>query len=85
MEVGMINTVRVQEKGQVTIPANIRRRLKLKKGDLVTFIATENGVVIKSLDLTAGDLLDALRKKLQAKGISLETILENAQKMSSDA
>jgi AbrB family looped-hinge helix DNA binding protein len=53
----MITTVRVQEKGQVTIPRDIRRLLKLKKGDLVTFISTENGVLIKTLDLAADDLL----------------------------
>ena len=31
-----LNTVRVQEKGQVTIPLRIRKKLNLKKGDLVT-------------------------------------------------
>jgi len=36
----MISTVRVQEKGQVTIPRTIRRQLNLKKGDLGTFIST---------------------------------------------
>ena len=81
----MITTVRVQEKGQVTIPSNIRRRLKLKKGDLVTFVATENGVVIKTLDLAANDLLDVLGKKLQVKGISLNNILDRAQNMSGEA
>jgi AbrB family looped-hinge helix DNA binding protein len=85
MEVDMITTVRVQEKGQVTIPSNIRRRLKLKKGDLVTFVATENSVVIKTLDLAASDLLEILAKKLQAKGISLNIVLERAQNMSSEA
>ena len=35
--------VRVQEKGQVTLPLEIRRKLKLKKGDLVTFVETEDG------------------------------------------
>jgi AbrB family looped-hinge helix DNA binding protein len=81
----MITTVRVQEKGQVTIPSNIRRRLKLKKGDLVTFVATENGVVIKTLDLAANDLLEILGKKLQPKGIALNIVLERAQNMSGEA
>ena len=81
----MITTVRVQEKGQVTIPSNIRRRLKLKKGDLVTFVATENGVVMKTLDLAANDLLGVLEKKLLVKGISLNNILDRAQNMSGEA
>jgi len=80
----MITTVRVQEKGQVTIPRNIRRQLKLKKGDLVTFVATDNGIIIKTLDLAANDLLEELNKSLLSRGIRLEAVLERAQKVDSD-
>ena len=34
------NFVRVQEKGQVTLPADVRKRLGIKKGDLVAFVET---------------------------------------------
>ena len=37
---------RVQKKGQVTIPAEIRLKLGLVEGDLVAFIETHAGVVI---------------------------------------
>jgi AbrB family looped-hinge helix DNA binding protein len=37
---------RVQKKGQVTIPAEIRQKLGLAEGDLVAFIETAEGVVI---------------------------------------
>ena len=37
---------RVQKKGQVTIPAEIRHKLGLAEGDLVAFIETEDGVMI---------------------------------------
>ena len=36
----------VQEKGQVTIPAEIRKKLGLKKGDYVAFVETDQGVMI---------------------------------------
>jgi len=39
--------VRIQEKGQVTIPRKIRKRLNLKKGDLVVFVETDSGVMVK--------------------------------------
>ena len=81
----MITTVRVQEKGQVTIPQAIRRRMKLKKGDLVTFIHTENGVVIKSLDLAADDMLSALEKSLNARGVRLDAVLERAQRAGAES
>lgn len=80
----MITTVRVQEKGQVTIPRDIRRQLKLKKGDLVTFISTENGVIIKTLDSAADDLLVILGKSLDSRGIQIEQVLTRAKTIGSD-
>ena len=47
--------VRIQEKGQVTIPRQIREKLNLKKGDLVLFIETEAGVIVKPAALIASD------------------------------
>jgi AbrB family looped-hinge helix DNA binding protein len=80
----MITTVRVQEKGQVTIPRDIRRQLKLKKGDLVTFISTENGVIIKTLGSAADDLLVILGKSLNSRGIKIEQVLTRAKITGSD-
>lgn len=80
----MITTVRVQEKGQVTIPRDIRRLLKLKKGDLVTFISTENGVVIKPIDSAADDLLVILGKSLNSRKIQIEQVLTRAKTTGSD-
>lgn len=80
----MISTVRVQEKGQVTIPQTIRRQLNLKKGDLVTFVSTENGVVIKTLDLAAKDMLATLDKTLLARGIRLSDVLARSQRVGAD-
>jgi len=43
--------VRVQEKGQVTLPAEMRKRLGLKKGDLVAVTTTDGGVLIKPVEV----------------------------------
>lgn len=67
------NTVRVQEKGQVTIPREIRKKLNLKQGDLVIFQETEAGVLIKPAAVVAEDdlrkdmtaLVRAIREKFQ--------------------
>ncbi len=80
----MISTVRVQEKGQVTIPQNVRRQLNLKKGDLVTFVSTENGVVIKTLDLAAEDLLATLETLLQDRGVRLSDLLARSQQIGAE-
>ena len=71
--------VRVQEKGQVTIPAQIRKRLKLKKGDLVIFEETEAGVMIKPAEVLVADALEEIGKALQARGITLEELLERGR------
>ncbi len=53
--------VRVQEKGQITIPTKIRRKLNLRKGDLVIFTETSEGVLIKPAEMLSQT---ELRKKL---------------------
>ncbi|MBA4379669.1 MAG: hypothetical protein C0393_03105 [Anaerolinea sp.] len=83
-EVTMYTAVRIQEKGQVTIPTNIRRKFNLKKGDLVTFVETESGVTIKSLDQVADELLTALEKELKQRGISLEKVMERGMQKGGD-
>lgn len=69
----------IQEKGQVTIPASIRRRMGLKKGDLIAFTETEEGVVITRQEVVALDLLKEIGESLKAKGIPLEELLENGR------
>jgi AbrB family looped-hinge helix DNA binding protein len=71
--------VRVQEKGQVTIPLEIRLKLNLKKGDMVTFVETENGVLIKPAEVVAIEALDAIGKALKAKGYSLKDLVERGR------
>ena len=52
-------SVRIQEKGQVTIPRQIRKKLNLKRGDLVVFVETEAGVIVKHASVIATDELQA--------------------------
>ena len=40
-------SVRVQAKGQVTIPKEIRDKLNVQPGDLVVFVETDEGVMVK--------------------------------------
>lgn len=49
--------VRVQEKGQVTIPRRIREKLNLKQGDLVLFVETDEGVMVKPASVVTDDVL----------------------------
>jgi AbrB family looped-hinge helix DNA binding protein len=73
--------VRVQEKGQVTIPLEIRQKLNLRKGDLVTFIETEDGVLIKPAEVVVAGALDEIGKALKAKGIKMEDFIERGREI----
>jgi len=73
--------VRVQERGQVTIPKEIRERLDLKKGDLVTFVETEEGVMIKPAEIVVSAALDEIGAALKARGISLDELMERGREI----
>lgn len=62
---------RVQKKGQVTIPAEIRNKLGLEEGDLVAFVETAQGVMLRAQALVPADALDKLEanwRQSQAQG-----------------
>jgi antitoxin PrlF len=65
----------MQEKGQVTIPTEIRKRLGLKKGDRVSFIETEQGVLISPQEVVALDALDKIGEILKENGLTLEDMM----------
>jgi AbrB family transcriptional regulator, transcriptional pleiotropic regulator of transition state genes len=73
--------VKVQEKGQVTIPLEIRQMLGLKKGDLVTFIITEGGVVIKPAEVIVTEALEEINRVLKDEGISLEKLMAKGREL----
>jgi len=76
----MLATVRVQEKGQVTIPSDIRKKMRLKKGDLVTFVLRNNDVVIQPVKIAVQELLADLEQSLEQRGLKLEALLLTCQR-----
>ena len=71
----MRRTYSIQENGQVTLPAEWRERLGLKKGDLVEFVETEQGLLVMPRVAVAADALDRIADALRAQGVSLEDLL----------
>ena len=76
--------VRVQERGQVTIPKEIWDRLDLKKGDLVTFVETEEGVIIKPAEIVVSTALDEIGEALKERGLSLDELIERGREIRED-
>ncbi len=73
--------VRVQAKGQVTLPRAVRERLRLKKGDLVTFVETPEGIVIKPAAVVIEEALNELAASLKAEGVTMEDLMERGRKI----
>ena len=57
-----MNLARVSANGQITVPVEIRRALKLKEGDKMLFYQKENGeIVVNNTSLVAiGDAQQAV-------------------------
>ena len=71
--------VRIQEKGQVTLPTEMRKKLGLKKGDLVAMIETDEGVLITPQQVLATRALDRIGAVLREQGLSLEELMESGR------
>ncbi|HJX39598.1 MAG TPA: AbrB/MazE/SpoVT family DNA-binding domain-containing protein [Anaerolineae bacterium] len=72
---------RVQQRGQVTIPIEFRRKLGIEEGGVVAFTETENGILISPQEVLAMDALDRVGKVLKEQGISLEELIESAREI----
>ncbi len=71
--------VRVQEKGQVTLPTEVRKRLGIKKGDLVAVTETPEGLLITPQEVLATRALDRIGAVLLEHGLSLDDLIESGR------
>jgi antitoxin PrlF len=76
--------VRMQEKGQVTIPTDIRKKLGLKRGDLVAVMETPDGVFITPQQVLATKALDSIGNILKEQGVSLEDLIASGRQIRTD-
>lgn len=76
--------VRVQEKGQITLPAEVRRRLGLKKGDLVVVVETPEGVLLTPQEDAVIRALDGMGAALREQGLSLDELIESGRAIRGD-
>lgn len=72
---------RLQERGQVTIPLEIREKLGLEPGDMIAFIETDQGVLISPQEVIAVKALDKMGALLKEKGITLEELIESGREI----
>ncbi len=71
----------VQEKGQVTIPRELRERYGLTKGARVGFVETDKGILISPQEVVAMDALETIGKILEEQGLTLEDMMERGREI----
>lgn len=71
---------KVTSKGQVTIPRDIRRAMRLNAGDTVVFAADETGVHLRTRASTSA-LAAYAGAWRQGEGLTLEEILAQEREM----
>jgi antitoxin PrlF len=76
--------VRMQEKGQVTIPTEIRKKLGLKRGDLVAVVETPDGVFITPQQVVANKALENIGNILKEQGVSLNAVIASGRQIRTD-
>ncbi|MGD0488159.1 MAG: AbrB/MazE/SpoVT family DNA-binding domain-containing protein [Syntrophorhabdales bacterium] len=73
-----IATTKMSSKGQVVIPEEIRKRLKLKKGSQFVVVSEKDVVILKAISPPSLDEFDALiadaRKKAKEAGMKRSDI-----------
>jgi AbrB family looped-hinge helix DNA binding protein len=74
---GMVeaSTTKVSSKGQVVIPANVRKAASLKKGEKILAIAIDDMVVLKKIvDKSFEETMKPVWTKVRQMGLSEEDI-----------
>ena len=72
-------SVKVQERGQVTLPASVRRSLGIKKGDVVSVTVTDQGILITPQKVVAAELLDKIGSILRESGLTLDELIDSGR------
>jgi AbrB family looped-hinge helix DNA binding protein len=63
----MLATTRMSSKGQVVIPEEVRKRLKLKEGTQFVVLGEKGVVILKAITEPSLDEFDALIRKARAQ------------------
>ena len=70
------NVIRVAQRGVVTLPKSLREAYGLEAGDLLTLLDLGGVFVLSPRQSEIGALADRITKSLEAKGETLESMLQ---------
>jgi AbrB family looped-hinge helix DNA binding protein len=82
-----VSTTKISSKGQVVIPANVRKAANLRKGERILAIAIDDTVVLKKIvDKSFEETMKPVWNRVRQMGLSgedISAIIEEARAKSS--
>jgi len=72
--------VRVRQRGQFTIPAEIRRRMGIREGDIFSLIQLGDTLVATRKKLVAPQIAKNMAALMEEEGLTLGDLLEESEK-----
>ena len=78
--IGGPTVVQVRERGQFTIPADIRHEMGIKDGDVFSLIWIEDTLIATRKRLVAPEVAQAIEVLMQEEGVTLEDLLQDLEK-----
>lgn len=69
-------TVRLREKGQVTIPKPVRNRLSAREGDILTLLQVDDMLLLVPQELHVPAIQARFQEQMDEAGVSLAELLE---------
>ncbi len=74
-------TVRLRQRGQMTIPRQLRERFSIREGDMLTFVQIGDGLFLTPKPLRTFELGDKIVDMMEKKGVTLADLLQDLPKM----
>jgi len=68
-------TVRLRERGQVTIPRDVRQQLSAQEGDVLTLLQIGDLILLTQRQLRTPALAEQFMAKMEEAGVSLADLL----------
>ena len=72
--------VQVRERGQFTIPAEIRRQMGIREGDVFSLIQLGDTLIATRKTLVAPEIAGALEALMEEEGVTLGDLLDGLEK-----
>ncbi len=74
-------SVRLRQRGQMTIPHQLRDTLSIQEGDMLTFIQIGDGLFLTPKPLHTFELWNKIADIMDEKGVTLADLLQDLPKI----